>query len=61
MDLDKRWVNRSPETMPETFHWFRGEGFGLIVEDFLRLPREPGVIVEGFRLLPPRDASPRHA
>jgi len=52
MDLDERWVNRSPEIMFETFHWFRGEGFNLIVEDLLRMPREPGVIVEGFRLLP---------
>jgi hypothetical protein len=52
MDMDERWVNRSPETMLDTFHWFRGEGFGLIVEDLLRLPIEPGVIVEGFRLLP---------
>jgi 2-phosphoglycerate kinase len=52
MDMDERWVRRSPETMLETFHWFRGEGFGLIVEDLLRLPRSPGVIVEGFRLLP---------
>ncbi|MFC4529994.1 hypothetical protein [Sphaerisporangium dianthi] len=52
MDMDERWVNRSPEIMLETFHWYRGEGFGLIVEDLLRLPREPGVIVEGFRLLP---------
>lgn len=65
MDMDERWVNRSPETMLETFHWFRGEGFGLIVEDLLRLPREPGVIVEGFRLLPrlvkPLLAVPSHA
>jgi hypothetical protein len=65
MDMDERWVNRSPETMLETFHWFRGEGFGLIVEDLLRLPREPGVIVEGFRLLPdlvkPLLAAPSHA
>jgi hypothetical protein len=65
MDMDERWVNRSPETMLETFHWFRGEGFGLIVEDLLRLPREPGVIVEGFRLLPrlvkPLLAVPPHA
>lgn len=52
MDMDERWVNRSPEVMLETFHWFRGEGFGLIVEDLLRLPPEPRVIVEGFRLLP---------
>jgi 2-phosphoglycerate kinase len=52
MDMDERWVNRSPETMLETFHWFRGEGFGLIVEDLLRLPAETGIVVEGFRLLP---------
>ena len=52
MDMDERWVNRPPETMFETFHWFRGEGFRLIVEDLLRLPREPGIIAEGFRLLP---------
>jgi 2-phosphoglycerate kinase len=52
MDMDERWVNRSPQTMLETFHWFRGEGFNLIVEDVLRLPREPGIVVEGFRLLP---------
>ena len=41
MDMDERWVHRPPETMLETFHWFRGEGFGLIVEDLLRLPRKP--------------------
>lgn len=52
MDMDERWVRRSPDTMLETFHWHRGEGFGLIVEDLLALPAEPGVIVEGFRLLP---------
>jgi hypothetical protein len=65
MDMDERWVNRSPEVMLETFHWFRGEGFGLIVEDLLRLPQEPCVIVEGFRLLPhlvkPLLAVPEHA
>jgi len=52
MDMNERWVNRSPEAMLETFHWFRGEGFSMIIEDLLRLPREPGVITEGFRLLP---------
>ena len=52
MDMDERWVNRSPNVMFETFHWFRGEGFNMIIEDILRLPREAGVIVEGFRLLP---------
>jgi hypothetical protein len=65
MDMDERWLCRSPETMLETFHWFRGEGFGLIVEDLLRLPREPCVIVEGFRLLSrlmkPLLAAPSHA
>jgi len=65
MDMDERWVNRSPETMLETFGWFRGEGFGLIVEDLLRRPAEPGVIAEGFRLLPrlvqPLLADPGHA
>lgn len=65
MDLDERWVNRSPGTMFETFHWFAGEGFGLVVEDLLRLPEDPGVIVEGFRLLPrlvaPLLAAPNHA
>jgi 2-phosphoglycerate kinase len=65
MDMDERWLNRSPETMLETFHWFRGEGFGLIVEDLLRRPAGPGVIAEGFRLLPrlvqPLLAEPGHA
>jgi 2-phosphoglycerate kinase len=52
MDMDERWVVRSPETMLETFHWFRGEGFPLIVEDLLRYPAGTRVIAEGFRLLP---------
>jgi hypothetical protein len=51
MDMDQRWLNRSPDVMLETFHWFGGEGFGLIVEDLLRLAGKP-VIAEGFRLLP---------
>lgn len=65
MDMDERWANRSPEVMLETFHWFRGEGFGLIVEDLLRAPGQHGVIAEGFRLLPglvkPLLAVPEHA
>jgi len=52
MDMDERWVNRPPAKMLETFHWFQGEGFDMIIEDLLRLPREPAVIAEGFRLLP---------
>ncbi|MFI5693355.1 hypothetical protein ACIA58_16030 [Kribbella sp. NPDC051586] len=51
MDMDERWAKRSPEVMLDTFHWFRGEAFGLIVEDLLSLPAEP-IVVEGFRLLP---------
>ena len=65
MDMDERWVSRSPQTMLETFHWFRGEGFGDIIDDLLRLPAGPPVIAEGFRLLPnlvkPLLDSPDHA
>lgn len=65
MDLDDRWVNRSPQVMFETFHWFQGEGFNLIVEDLLQLPRDRKTIVEGFRLLPrlvnPLLEAPNHA
>ncbi|MFB6393861.1 hypothetical protein [Polymorphospora lycopeni] len=65
MDMDERWVRRSPALMLETFHWFRGEGFAHIVDDLLRLPARPAVLVEGFRLLPylvkPLLATPAHA
>jgi hypothetical protein len=56
MDMDERWVDRSPEVMFDTFPWFRGEAFGLIVDDLVRLPAESGVVAEGFRLLPHRVA-----
>ncbi len=49
MDMDERWLNRTPEDMLRTFHWFHGEAFPLLVEDLLSL--EP-VVAEGFRLLP---------
>ena len=52
MDMDERWVNRSPITMFDTFHWFRGEGFHMIIQDLLDIPSNLRVIVEGFRLLP---------
>lgn len=52
MDMDERWVARTPQEMLDTFHWFHGEGFHLIVEDLLRLPNDQAVIAEGFRLLP---------
>lgn len=65
MDMDERWLHRSPKTMLDTFHWFHGECFDMIVEDLLRLRRTTGVIVEGFRLLPCLVqrflAVPRHA
>jgi hypothetical protein len=52
MDMNERWLNRSPTAMLETFHWFRGEGFSMITDDLLHLPANRKVIVEGFRLLP---------
>jgi 2-phosphoglycerate kinase len=52
MDMDERWLNRSPQTMFETFHFFRGECFDRIVEDLLEFPSYRRVVVEGFRLLP---------
>ena len=52
MTLDERWVTRAPREMLETFHWFAGEGFDLIVEDLIALPRDHPVIAEGFRLRP---------
>jgi hypothetical protein len=65
MSMDERWLHRSPTAMLETFHWFAGEGFDLIIEDLLARPPEPGVIVEGFRALPdlvaPLLASPDQA
>jgi 2-phosphoglycerate kinase len=65
MDMDDRWLNRSPAAMLDTFHWFRGEGFDRIVEDLLALPTNVPIIVEGFRLLPhlvkPVLPAPNHA
>jgi hypothetical protein len=52
MDMDERWANRSPDVMFQTFPWFAGEGFDLILDDLLALPEEPPIVVEGFRLLP---------
>lgn len=52
MDMDRRWLLRSPRVMLDTFHWFRGEGFDRIVEDLLDLPTDRPVVAEGFRLLP---------
>lgn len=50
MDMDARWVDRSPERMLRTFHWFAGEGFALIEADLAAMSGP--VIAEGFRILP---------
>jgi hypothetical protein len=52
MDMDERWVERSPEAMFETFHAFHGEGFELVLEDILATPDDRPLLVEGFSLLP---------
>jgi 2-phosphoglycerate kinase len=52
MDMDERWVKRPPTVMFETFPWFHGEGFDLILDDVLALSEQAPVLVEGFRLLP---------
>ena len=52
MSRDERWVRRSPREMLDTFHWYAGEGFDLVVEDLAAMPPGPAVVVEGFRLLP---------
>jgi len=52
MNMDERWVRRTPQTMLETFPWFRGERFDSIVTDLVGQPRTPMMIAEGFRLLP---------
>jgi len=54
MDMDDRWLNRSPEIMLNTFHFFRGECFDRIVEDLLELSPDSRIVAEGFRLLPDR-------
>ncbi len=38
--------------MLESFHWFAGEAFDLIVHDLVDLPSDRCVVAEGFRLLP---------
>lgn len=52
MSADERWLDRSPREMLETFHWYAGEGFDLVVEDVVAMGPGPAVVVEGFRLLP---------
>ena len=52
MNMDERWVSRTPEVMLDTFHGFQGEAFELIIEDLLKQPDDAPILAEGFRLLP---------
>ena len=52
MDMNQRWVTRPPRVMFETFPWFHGEGFELILDDLMALGESTPILVEGFRLLP---------
>lgn len=53
MNMDQRWVRRSPEEMFRTFHRFQGEGFDVIVDDLRTLVgRGTVVIAEGLSLIP---------
>lgn len=65
MSMDERWVQRDPETMYQTFPWFHGEGFDLLIEDLRNLSKDRVVLAEGFRLLPhlvqAHLSEPRHA
>jgi hypothetical protein len=52
MSMDERWVHRPSQEMLDSFHWFAGEGFELIVADLLDLPCDRPIVADGFRLLP---------
>lgn len=52
MDMSQRWVARSPRTMFETFPWFHGEAFELILDDLKAFGEGTPILAEGFRLLP---------
>lgn len=52
MDMDERWLNRSPQVMFDTFHGFHGEQFHLVIDDLLALPTDPPILAEGFTLVP---------
>ena len=52
MDMDERWVDRSPREMLRTFHWFEGEGFDRLISEVRAVAADGPVVVEGFHLLP---------
>mgnify|MGYP001826659426 CR=1 FL=1 len=50
--MDERWLEPTPSEMLESFHWFAGEGFELIVRDLVAMAAHGATVAEGFRLLP---------
>ena len=52
MSMDDRWLARDPQTMLNTFPWFAGERFDLIMRDLRTAGGRSLLLAEGFRLLP---------
>lgn len=51
--MDERWLARPPAEMLDSFHWFAGEGFDLVIDDVTSPELGGGIVIaEGFRLLP---------
>jgi len=64
MSMDERWVMRSPARMAEMEVLEFRERFGMVLEDLAAVDA-PGIVAEGFALLPelvaPHLSSRRHA
>jgi 2-phosphoglycerate kinase len=50
--LDERWVQPEPEELYRFVLRGFQDRFPLVLEDLLALPREPGILAEGFGLTP---------
>lgn len=50
--LDERWVAPQPEVLFQRLLQTSRDRFPLVVEDLLAMPRERGIVAEGFGLLP---------
>jgi hypothetical protein len=50
--LDERWVHPEPEELLRFLLRSFQDRFPLVVEDLLDLPREPGIVAEGFGFTP---------
>jgi len=50
--LDDRWVVPEPEALFQRLLQSSRDRFPLVLEDLRALPREPGIVAEGFGLLP---------